>query len=251
MLKILRTLTIYLLVPLWLCLALAASGIAQDYNDPQYRDAVSDAMVRTADEISKSLWALTTANSYLEWEGVPEDSRVKMTFWTSGWIVNLEGQELRPRGDMGKGDALFLFPSKQLTKWFLDRLETPTVTRIEALLGLPPNTGKSHFAEVWGDLKVLLRPSPDPETSDHEAELDFPGNQHLGVSQTYKDWFTNRLNNTYNDPYPYPFTGLGYTYDWGSDNHVGLSEFIVMVGESYYVIKVYTNEEYFDRMIMR
>ncbi len=251
MLRILRTSTICLLVTLSLCLLLAVTGTAQDYHNPQYRDAISDAMVRTADEISQSLWALTAANAYLEWEGVPENSRVKMTFWTTGWILNYEGQEMKPLGDMGKGDALFLFPSEQLTKWFLDRLETPTVERIEKLLGLPNNTGKSHFAEVWVDLNLLLRPSPDPETSDHEAQLNFPGNQHLSVSQIYKDWFTNRLANTYNDPYPYPFTGLGYTYDWGNDNHVGLSEFIVLPDEPVYVIKVYTNEEYFSRMTVR
>ena len=28
----------------------------------------------------------------------------------------------------------------------------------------------------------------------------------------------------------YPMTGLGYTYDWGSNNGIGLSEFIVPKG---------------------
>jgi hypothetical protein len=42
----------------------------------------------------------------------------------------------------------------------------------------------------------------------------------------------------------YPWTGLGYTYDWGSSNNVGLSEFIVDTGVQVVVRRKLTVEEY-------
>ncbi len=44
---------------------------------------------------------------------------------------------------------------------------------------------------------------------------------------TYPDWLYNRTRyvNTMGAT-PYPWTRLGYTYDWGSSNQIGLSEFV-------------------------
>ena len=49
-----------------------------------------------------------------------------------------------------------------------------------------------------------------------------------GIFKTYTSWFNNRTRNIYTmGSSPYPWTRLGYTYDWGSSNHVGLSEFVL------------------------
>lgn len=49
-----------------------------------------------------------------------------------------------------------------------------------------------------------------------------------GTFMSYPDWFANQTRYSYTaDANPYPWTRLGYTYDWGSGNHVGLSEFVV------------------------
>jgi hypothetical protein len=45
---------------------------------------------------------------------------------------------------------------------------------------------------------------------------------------TYENYIKNRKKYIYTVARPYPWTSLGYTYDWGNpDNHVGLSEFVV------------------------
>ena len=44
--------------------------------------------------------------------------------------------------------------------------------RLEKLLGLPPNSGKTKFVEIWVRPQDLFRPSPDPEITDCVAELD-------------------------------------------------------------------------------
>lgn len=235
------------------CLGLGQAwpGLAANFEDPAYQEAVADAKVRRAAEINKELWAINAQNPYLQWEGKPGDSRVKLCFWTGEWVRSYEGQELTVQGNAALGDAMFFFIPAQMRVFFLDGLQSPSVERVEKLLGLPSDTGKSVFAEVWVNLDNLARPSPDPEVGDCEAMLDFPRNQYLAVSQVHKDWFNNRWANIFNEPYPYPWTGLGYTYDWGSETHVGLSEYIVPVGQSVRVVNVYSNQEYFELMQIR
>jgi hypothetical protein len=93
--------------------------------------------------------------------------------------------------------------------------------RLEQLLGLPPAKGYTKFVELWVDPDDLFRPSPDPEVTDTVAQLDFPA----GVSAEHRSWYEENLNTTY------PWTRLGYTYDWGNPaSEVGLSEFVIRKG---------------------
>ena len=60
---------------------------------------------------------------------------------------------------------------------------------------------------------------------------------------------TTQMKELYFQKPPYPWTRLGYTYDWGpAKSPVGLSEFVVFKGSTVGVRKVYTNEEYFQAM---
>jgi hypothetical protein len=45
----------------------------------------------------------------------------------------------------------------------------------------------------------------------------------------------------------YPWTRLGYTYDWGSSiTEIGLSEFVIKKNSQIIVHEVYDNESYFE-----
>jgi hypothetical protein len=110
--------------------------------------------------------------------------------------------------------------------------------------------------EMFIDQKDLFRPSPDPEITDHQAEIavkaqdgswifpnpfltnsssdklfvDGPGKTPL----SFQEWFQWNAVNSYNvdidKGWGAPWTRLGYTYDWGnSANHLGISEFIIRV----------------------
>lgn len=53
-----------------------------------------------------------------------------------------------------------------------------------------------------------------------------------GTDKSYKDWINeNRISRYYNcsPDDNYPWTQLGYTYDWNSNNtsHISLSEFVI------------------------
>lgn len=135
----------------------------------------------------------------------------------------------------------------------------PSPMRIIQLLGLNPVYDYDILLEMWVHPKDLFRPTPDPEVYDHEAELaykDSLGNwifptdwspftkfddtalhqeSAWSAASTYRQWFSNRADTiykvgSYDDmrQWGFPWTRLGYTYDWGSaDDHFGLSEFVI------------------------
>lgn len=136
----------------------------------------------------------------------------------------------------------------------------PTSKRIHKLLGINPAKTYEILVEMWVSPKDLFRPSPDPEVTDHESEVVVLGESTwtylsdsnpflkpkfslLDLSKKYveaqwdipnkeydyKSWFQNRVATIYTtSDGGWPWTQLGYTYDWGNArNHVGLSEFVI------------------------
>ncbi|PTL83542.1 hypothetical protein DAT35_15875 [Vitiosangium sp. GDMCC 1.1324] len=83
---------------------------------------------------------------------------------------------------------------------------------------------------MWVKPGDMFRPCPDPEIDDGTCGLTFP----VEVSTEHKNWFTNNYASSYGfwQKTRYPWTGLGYTYDWCSHDtkHVGASEFVVRPG---------------------
>jgi hypothetical protein len=228
-----------LLAAVWLC----PPALAADYQDPAYQAAVADASVREQHEVCRQLFAVSPANPHLEWEGAAGASRVKVLTWTGSWISGYAGRDLTVAYS-----EMWVTAAPELMMWYRDRRLTATAPRVEQLLGLPPEAGKTHFAEMWVWPRHLVRPAPDPEVSDHEAELDFRDSPYLRVADEYRRWFEDRLDTVYSGDWPYPWTGLGYTYDWGGRDHVGLSEYIIPTGYSVTVAAVYTNRQYFHRV---
>lgn len=101
---------------------------------------------------------------------------------------------------------------------------------------------------MWVHPADLVRPCPDSDVMDGECETTFPA----GESAEYKTWFTDRRDTIYDCDTRdcYPWTGLGYTYDWGTDatdNHVGFSEYIKLKGSTATVIieAVQSTEKFF------
>ena len=123
----------------------------------------------------------------------------------------------------------------------MDRL----VLRLEQLLGLPPGDGKELFAELWVKPEDLYRPCPDPEVNDRVCSLDFPRSSALQLDPAYQQWFEGNFD--YGDE-GYPWTRLGYTYDWKRRRKaVGMSEYVARGGASISVIQVFSTAEYCGR----
>ena len=152
----------------------------------------------------------------------------------------------------------------EMKNFFVGQTCPPTKERIIQVLGLHPVWAGDYevLVEMWVDPDILFRPSPDPEITDHEAELatrigtsifwKYPSDHNAFLaldnsvfflesawsvlgSLTFQEWYENRTATLYNmegpvEDWGWPWTRLGYTYDWGNeDNHVGLSEFIIRI----------------------
>ena len=206
-----------------------------------YRLAIKDAEVAEPTEISRNLVAIVPSNDRLLWKKDDQTAYVLVVTWTS-W----DGYDNRVGQSMKLAREVWVTVVPELQSFCQKRkLRQNMVLRLEQLLGLPRGNGKTNFAELWVEPKDLFRPTPDPEISDHEAELDFPvSSEFVTVSQKHRDWFDGLKSKSYRDD-GYPWTRLGYTYDWGDpENEVGLSEFVVQAGATVMVNAVFTTSDY-------
>jgi hypothetical protein len=147
--------------------------------------------------------------------------------------------------------------------------------RVLQLLGLPPNKPIDTIYEIYTDISMLFRPCPDPEIYDSQCVSEIPvtnarstkpdapwycpsddeeviqlGEGKINVANEHFIWMCRTWGYNYGSTETlrnYPWTGLGYTYDWGSSTDgVGLSEFILKSGAEITVYRRYTIDEYCD-----
>ena len=214
-----------------------------------YLDAVEDAKIAEPHEIRTDLTAIVASNENLQWEGEPGNSRVLVASWR---------REPYQLGDMTSDRQLWVTAVPELKNFCVGYKATGAngenlSRRLEQILGLPPNNGYDYVLEIWVKPENLFRPSPDPEISDREAELDFPQGAFVTVNEEHKNWFNSQKENSYpeepiNDRgwvVAYPWTRLGYTYDWGNPRaDMGLSEFVIKKGAEISIDSVSTTEDY-------
>ncbi len=227
--------------------------------DEQYINAVDDARIAEPHEISYSLTPINNENPNLIWENGVVGSRLLVVTWLGD--AGKYYKCTNPDGCSGNTSCIeggecpnYRFDSwvtvvPEIKTFFGDTVPEPL--RVAQLLGLPPEVAAEggpreykYMLEMWVSPQDLFRPCPDPEIFDTACELSFPTDPlHMhdpkdkvmatagpdyGIFMIYTDWFTYQTNYSYNlNDYPYPWTRLGYTYDWGSSNPVGLSEFVL------------------------
>lgn len=225
----------------------------------QYSSAVADTRTVTPAKIARNLTPITDGNPNLIWENNVAGSRLLVVSWLgdagkyykcndpggcSGNTSCIEGGECPTY----RWDS-WVTVVPELRNFF--GITRPQPLRVAQLLGLPPEYAingdpkeAKYMLEMWVSPKDLFRPCPDTEISDTACETGFPMDAFRlldlnnkvwateglssGIFKTYSSWFNNRTRNIYTmGSSPYPWTRLGYTYDWGSSNHTGLSEFVL------------------------
>lgn len=198
-----------------------------------YDCAVKDASKPERSEIANSLHAVSSRDNVLvaHWARLPPKD---------GSDAFQVGNRFRPNWDIW----VTLVPDLQD---FCTKLppnikdEEKLSLRLEQLLGLPPHNGKARIVHMRVVPSDLFRPCPDPEISDNQCELTYPSN----APPEHRSWLDKLRSSTYNPPKAYPFTALGYTYDWGNPaSTVGLSEYLIKQGSEVIVESVTTTVEY-------
>jgi hypothetical protein len=106
--------------------------------------------------------------------------------------------------------------------------------RLKQYLGLRESDTKGYFYELIVKRDALERPCEKTDVNiDKCKKVDCYSGSEIEDVTSYNDWFKRQSAcKNYNhkdaiDKYDYPFTRLGYTYDWGGQNHVGGTEFII------------------------
>jgi len=144
--------------------------------------------------------------------------------------------------------------------------------RILQYLGMPPSWSylftNRYFVMIWVKPEDLFRPCPNTDVTSKFSYVDyFEKHNQSGLSAKQKsiiekrktreqytlasrisyenNFYKAKLENTYSKD-PYPWTRLGYTFDWGNDDSfVGASEFIIRPDASVIVHSVQPTVDFF------
>ena len=228
----------------------------QEYQEAQdYCHALANTKIATDEKIWRNLTPIVWYNGKLKWENYV-DSRVLVTTWTRRYDRYEEGEETTAQKEIW----VTVVPELQE---FCQQYDTkkkgegiPLPYRLNQVLGLAPETRKKYeerkLVEIWVKPKYLFKPTPYPEITDREAELDFfqSYSSILFISYKHKLWFRDQSRTNRN-----PWTKLGYTYDWGNEGdwkeidperpaYVGLSEFIIREDAPIKIHSINEAEEY-------
>ncbi len=239
----------------------------------RYRRALADTLETEQSEVVQDLIAVVPdpdATNYrklhgddLAWEDNPEPADHPRVLVAA--VMSRETFDKYYRSFIGQDYqlqvGLWVTVVPELSNHFIGKSCPPTSQRLVEVIGLNPALEYSAIVEMWVDPRYLFRPAPDPEISDHAAELayrvadpatwSFPSDRNHFLTfdpkalflnnawtpqaVTFRDWYTVLAKTQYRmegdiSTWGFPWTRLGYTYDWGNpDNHVGLSEFILRI----------------------
>ncbi len=259
-------------------LAIILAGCGSNSISPEdlaemYSDAITDAKNPDADKISFNLTAIVPSEPNLIWEGSPGKSRILV-------ISNMSEDAYERFGykdAFESGDEYTLYAKAlawvtvvpEAILYFKNLGYTAdgvTELRLAQALGLPAPSNERMIVGFMVNPEDIFRPCPDPEINDHECALDFPS-EHSGELITFNDetklyesapceedgctydsWFDHRRNIVYTGDSAFPWTQLGYTYDWGLDapyGNIGISEFAVKGGSVFNVVSADKVADYF------
>jgi hypothetical protein len=232
---------IYLIVAL--LILFGACKTTQTYQN-LYESAIKNSMYPPAETDDNNLIAITPDNPNLIRKTINGEEHILMVSWkTSNYYPDSGAYNTQ-------GWQIWVTAAPELKNRFKKEHPKDTNMRLKQLLGLPPNGEYKFFAEFWVRPQDIFRPCPDKEVTDTKCNLCFT---HKDSADTdYINW----INQTRIDRYyacglynQYPWTQLGYTYDWyaGNTSHVGLCEFVIDKNKTVYVNKIYTTAEYLNK----
>ena len=144
-----------------------------------------------------------------------------------------------------KKGGIFVSLKSELQKKCQNYLGNHLTQRLEQLLGLPPNSGYTYLVEMSVQKEDIFRPCIDPDITKKKCEAQ-PSSLNQ-ISQTHKAWLAEQMLKSYQfaNTKGYPFTRLGYTYDWNTDTpDLGVSEYIIREGAKIKVTNIMSTEDY-------
>lgn len=209
------------------------------------------------------LVAIAPWNNDLIWLDA-QKSRVAMVSWMPKWAVD---RFYKP--NLGKpfqtstisGVYIWATIVPQIKMFAQNYLKNPIpnvplAQRLKQYLGLPNSEDEYFFVELWVRPQDIFRPCVNTDIIGNACIPDPNANQmpatyknvfdYVPHEPAYKKWFIERKNSTYTGSAPFPWTRLGYTYDWGSKDSkkVGASEFVIKQGATVLIHSITPTNDY-------
>lgn len=274
---------LYGLVILWHCLSLCVPLDVKQFNTfevdleafkKKYKAAVQDAVVSLPSEVAP-LTAIVPWNKKICFN--KDKSKVLVVSWIPAWAIE---KFYRPAYE-SESSSMTTSEQEDVYMWVTvvpevqnivsdyclrqDISHIPIYYRIQQLLGLPPQPHtemQRFFVQLWVSPLDLFRPCIDTEVVDTSCvpDVDADGiyKDLFQFAKTdiphYRHWFDSMKSKVYNTQgSAFPWTRLGYTYDWGHLRTrglpVGVSEFVVKQGATIHIEGIYDTFEYIQRAV--
>lgn len=237
---------ILFIIVLSACKSLITVHSDQPTQSQLYQKAIEDAMSPAPDEIYKELVAIEAGNENIIWKDFRGEKYLLVVTWKQD--VSYYEPYIDSLYYNTAAYPIWVTTAPELLNRMKSEKAKDVDLRLKQLLGLPPNSVYSYFVEMWVKPEGLFRPCPDNEIADKQCDLCFPES----VDSLYVSWINNnRISRYYQcELYDkYPWTQLGYTYDWNENNnsHVGLSEFVIGSDKNVIIKAIYSTNEYLKR----
>lgn len=215
-----------------------------------FRYAVKDASLVKRGEIARNMIAINKENPQLVWN--EDQTKILVASWKSqSSYDNFMRDETQTSSN--EDYVIWVTTVPQVQQLCQDYLRyNPKATaenvnlRLKQYLGLHYTWEYDLFVEMWVDPAEMFRPCVDPEINDSQCELDFSGNTPVVKNiQDYPSFYKNLYFKDFRSQPGVPWTGLGYTYDWGSPlTDMGASEFILIPGATYEIKRTVPTMDY-------
>ena len=218
----------------------------------RYHEALMDAAIVDDNDLTDQLLAVSTNNPDLVWNA--DKTKLLVVTWKTNSAYN-DYIKNSTQTSNNADYAVWVTLAPQV-KTFCQRylIENPNATddqlnlRLKQYLGLPPDSNQQYdvFAELWVNPADIFRPCVDPETNDSRCNKDIPKSFPTVTNiPNYGVFYQNLYFNRFRAANRYPWTGIGYTYDWGNPlSKVGASEFILTPSAPYQIKQPVATRDY-------
>lgn len=143
------------------------------------------------------------------------------------------------RGFPEEEKEIWAVSAAELQKWLEKNKSKVSALRFAQVLGLPADCGFDTFTVFWIHPQNVIRPAYITDTAKQMKN----GMEHMQNSP-YKEWFEQNILFSYFWA-QYPWTRLGYTYDWGNpEQEYGLTEFLIQNPQSAVIVRSFTLTEF-------
>jgi hypothetical protein len=226
--------------------ALFVSACAELSLQERYQAAVKDAAFVKERENSRSLWAISLNNPKLIWNA----DKTKLLVVT--WKKQGDYQQFIKNNTQTANNpdfALWVTAAPQVKAFcsnYAQQTPEQLNSRLKQYLGLAPDWQYDVFVELWVNPEDLFRPCVDPETKDKQCEIQVPKTfPAVANIPDYRQFYSNLYFKSFRASAGVPWSGLGYTFDWGNEqSNVGASEFILKPNSPYQIKQVLSTHDY-------